>query len=226
MPRLLVLAALVTIIPYIVFFSPFLKIRSVEVAGGKICVPAQLSPKDLDLSDKNLLTLSTDNFKKALLAKYPCLKEISTSISFPAKLKLQVQVQSEVLKIANTDLFLTEEQIVSDKAGDSQLPILYPLQNISLKAGEKVQDELIAHATKLTVELSKSDFTPASVRIVDRDSIAVYNHQDLVAIFSAKKSLNEQVDSLQFVLSKAKIDAAKIAKIDLRFDKPVISYRQ
>ncbi|KKS04034.1 MAG: hypothetical protein UU56_C0011G0028 [Candidatus Curtissbacteria bacterium GW2011_GWA2_41_24] len=58
------------------------------------------------------------------------------------------------------------------------------------------------------------------------DEVVIYNQQGQLAIFSSKKDKEVQVDSLQQVISKAKIESAKIAKIDLRFDKPVISYRQ
>jgi len=66
---------------------------------------------------------------------------------------------------------------------------------------------------------------PVNVRITGHDDVAIYNQQGQLAIFSSKKDKEEQVDSLQQVISKAKIDSAKIAKIDLRFDKPVLVFK-
>ena len=222
MPKLLGLLIALPLIIYIFFFSPFTKIKSLQITGGANCIPLQVSLEELNLAGQNLLTFSKSDLEQIILSKYRCVKKMSINRIFPAKVKIKVELQSEILKIADTNLFLTQDQVVSDKAFASKLPILYPDRNLNLKVGEKVQDEIIAYVLKLTIELSKSDFTAASIRIIDQESIAVYNTADLIVIFSAKKSPNVQVDSLQLVLSKAKIDPAKIAKIDLRFDKPVI----
>lgn len=45
------------------------------------------------------------------------------------------------------------------------------------------------------------------------------------AIFSSKKSLDLQVASLQFVLSRLTIEGKRFVRLDLRFDKPVITLK-
>lgn len=222
MPKLFRLLIALPIIIYIFFFSPFTKIKSLEIIGGAGCIPSQVSSQELNLARQNLLTFSKSDLERMILSKYRCVKKVSIKRIFPAKVRIGVELQSEIVKIADTNLFLTQDQQVTDKTFVSKLPILYPDRNLNLKVGEKVQDEDIKYVLKLTIELSKSDFTAVSIRIIDQESIAVYNSADLIAIFSTNKPISEQVDSLQLVLSKAKIDAAKIAKIDLRFDKPVI----
>lgn len=66
---------------------------------------------------------------------------------------------------------------------------------------------------------------PSTVRIVDANQIVVYSAKDISVIFSATKRASDQVDSLQLILAESKIDAAKIDKIDLRFAKPVVTYK-
>lgn len=44
-------------------------------------------------------------------------------------------------------------------------------------------------------------------------------------IFSSKKSLDPQVTSLQFVLSRLTIEGKRFVRLDLRFDKPVITLK-
>ncbi len=78
----------------------------------------------------------------------------------------------------------------------------------------------------LASQLSRSDFSVSSIRIIENQTVAAYNFQDAVALFSPNKSLALQVDSLQQVLAKAKIDATKIQKIDLRYDNPTIVFKE
>ena len=43
-------------------------------------------------------------------------------------------------------------------------------------------------------------------------------------LFSTKKSLTDQVSTLQTLLTKAKIDNKAIKKVDFRFEKIVVEY--
>lgn len=43
-------------------------------------------------------------------------------------------------------------------------------------------------------------------------------------IFSLEKDIDEQINSLQMILKRFKIEGRQFEKIDLRFEKPVITY--
>ncbi len=47
---------------------------------------------------------------------------------------------------------------------------------------------------------------------------------NLLVLFSKEKEYSNQVASLQFILSRSKIEGKIPQKIDLRFDKPVLTY--
>ena len=64
-----------------------------------------------------------------------------------------------------------------------------------------------------------------SIRILNPAMISVYNRENKAVIFTSEKDANVQVDSLQLILSESKIDPSKIDKIDMRFVKPVITYK-
>lgn len=225
MLKLLGLCIAILAIVYFFFFSPFTKIKTLEITGGGSCLPPEIGLEQLNLANKNLPAISKSDLEKVLLKKYPCIRKISINKIFPAKIMIKTELQSEILKIADTNFFLNQDGIVSGSTIIPALPLLYPNRNLNLKVGGKIEDKDVAYALKLTIELAKSDFRASSIRIIDRGSIAVYNTADLIAIFSTKKTAKEQVDSLQLVLSKAKIDAAKIVKIDLRFEKPVLVFK-
>lgn len=124
-----------------------------------------------------------------------------------------VQTDKPVLIIADTNIAVTSSgQKREAKAEESSLPRLY---TTDLKAD-------FSFAATLATELASSDFQVANIRIVDNETVGVYNPEDTVAIFTPSKSAKEQIDSLQKTLALAKMNATKIEKIDLRYDKPTI----
>lgn len=130
-----------------------------------------------------------------------------------------------VLKLADTDLALSDEGLVIAATG-SNLPVLFLEQNKKVNRGQKIDDQVVKFTISLAKNLAKTDYTPVNVRILSSIEIAVYNSNGTIAIFSSQKPQEIQVDSLQTLLSQAKIDANKIAKVDLRFDKPIVTNKK
>lgn len=136
----------------------------------------------------------------------------------------QTAATQAVLAVEGKNLYLSENGLVLDKSASSKPP-LFLLKDTKLTPGQKVEDRQILFAVSLAEQLSKSDFSVAGVRLLESGDVAVYSPGDSIALFSENKDQSMQVDSLQRVLAKAKIDATKITKIDLRFDKPVITFK-
>lgn len=128
------------------------------------------------------------------------------------------------VQIEDTNFYLAENGQVTDRAG-SKKPLLYIDKKIKISPNSVVTDPQVLFAAKIAGGLAKSDFSVASVRLLPTGDIAVYNPAGAIAVFSISKGAGDQIDSLQQVLAKAKIDAAKIVKIDLRFDQPVITFK-
>lgn len=130
---------------------------------------------------------------------------------------------SPVVKIEGTNLTITlQNKVVTSQ---ENLPVLYLPQTGSIVEGQTVEDREIVFATKLASLLAKTDFPPATIRVITEREIVVYDAQELTVVFTAEKEANLQVDSLQQTLAAAKIDGDKITKIDLRFEKPVITFK-
>lgn len=130
---------------------------------------------------------------------------------------------SPVVKIDGTNLAITLQNKVV--ASQENLPVLYLPQTGSIVAGQTVEDKEIIFATKLTNLLTKTDFQPRAIRIISAREIVIYDAFGKIAVTTAEKEANLQVDSLQQTLAAAKIDGDKITKIDLRFEKPVITFK-
>lgn len=223
MLRFFLLATLLIAVGVVVFFFFLLfKIRNVEISPNQTCLTKEAVFEAAQVKGSHLLLISKKKLIQNLKEKYVCLKSLNVYRRLPSTLAVEVEVDKTLVKIENTNLFLTEQGLVVGDQSAKDLPILYPGRALTLSSGEKINDELISFTLKVVQAIEKSDFVPVNIRIIDDVNVAFYNQQGLVVIFSPKKDATFQVDSLQQVLAKAKIDGTKIAKIDLRFDKPVI----
>lgn len=71
--------------------------------------------------------------------------------------------------------------------------------------------------------LKKEGLVPLSLNFGAKEIQASFSGS-LTALFSSEKELTSQVISLQFILSRSKIEGKLPKLVDLRFDKPVILY--
>lgn len=196
-----------------------LRVSKVEINQNSCITIGQVN-----LKGKIIFTLAEDALKKDLKEKFPCLTDLKLTKDYPSKIIFEAKTQSPVAKIANTQLLITAEGLVVSGKSDS-LPQLFLPPQVQAVPNEKITDGISLYASNLASLLAKSDFHATNIRILSSSDIAVYDSREAVAIFSAKESANSQVDSLQQVLAKAKIGDDKIAKIDLRFEKPVITVK-
>ena len=204
-------------------YTPLFKLRKIDIPNQN-CLTSQ-NVQDTLGNSQNLLFLSPAELADTLKSKHDCIDKIEITKHYPSKLQLGVQVKEPVVKIEGTNLLITEDGYIVEDVKEVNGPILFLPPNVKIAAGEKVTDTTVIFATQLAAALVKSDFLPTNIRIISPQEVAVYNQQGAVAIFTTKEEVTNQVDSLQQVISKSKIDPAKIAKIDLRFDKPVMTYK-
>ena len=200
--------------------TPFIfRVRQVELNDNN-CVNQQ----GLPYKGRIIFTLKKSVVEKDLKEKFLCISKVELVKIHPSKVKFNILVENAVAKIAGTELLVTEGGKVSE--GNAQnLPLLFLPSNIAVSPHGNLDDKLALYGAKLASTLAKSDFHATNIRILSGTEIAVYGVEDMVAIFSWEKLPEVQVDSLQQVIALAKIGEQKIAKIDLRFEKPVITFK-
>jgi cell division septal protein FtsQ len=213
----------------VVFFALLAKwlftVRSIDVRGDENCLNKENVEANSNLLGKNIFLINTQQIEKNLKGKNSCLESISLSRRLPSKLVVSVKAKVPVAKIDGTDLLATVSGEVIKQQVTTNIPTIYLPGNVKATQGTKLESSNILSALGITAALLKSDFNPSSVRIVGPEDIAVYSTNETVALFTTRMSTASQVDSLQSILTKAKIDASKIAKLDLRFDKPIIIFK-
>lgn len=182
-----------------------------------------LAENDLGVHGKFIFRIDPNSIEARAKERFACLDQLKIAKYYPAKLEVTVVTKIPSVSVADTNLGITPEGLVVASVS-SNLTKLFAPQATSLVAGQKVAGSLL-FAAELAQILPKTDFAAVMIRILADGEIAVYDSSQRVALFTTAKSAESQVDSLQQVLAAAKIDGAKITKIDLRFAKPVITFK-
>jgi len=218
-----ILAVVVVLITLGIFVSPLFNIKNVEVATDNKCVSPTVV-KNAGIVGQNLLTFSSTNLVDSIKSKYPCVQEVIARKGFPNNLKITIVSSLPVAKIDGTNFAISSQNTIVSSSG-SALPAIFLQNLVALKIGSKVTDSQLLFVSNILNQLKDTDFIVSSVRVIDPGNIIVYNRENALAIFSSTVGLAGQISSLQEVIAKSKIDATKIQKIDLRFDKPIIVFK-
>lgn len=211
---------ILAIFALLIFGLNFFKIKNIVVSPQNC-----LAIEDIKAGGKLLFLLQAKKLEQELKQRFVCIWQVKVSKNYPSTLKVEVTIKSPSLKIADTDLAIMAQGLVIEDNFADDLPQLYLPGGTTVFPDTTVADEKILFAAQTVNLLTKTDFLPQTVRILENGDVAVYDKDATIVIFSTQKKKEEQVDSLQQVLAAAKIDGAKIAKIDLRFDKPVITFK-
>jgi len=202
-------------------FVDFTKAKTIALKGDESCLSrAKLESYNLD--KKNLLILNINKLSKNLKTDFSCIDQVEIIKDLPDSLIINFSANPDLVKIEGTNLIIQKDGKTKEKVNEVNLPTIFLPSQSSYQKEQTVQDPIILAALEIVQFLTKSDFTLQNIRFTEGNDIAIYDTRGTVALFSPTKEASSQVDSLQSILSKAKINELKIAKIDLRFDKPVI----
>ena len=166
--------------------------------------------------------------KKILLLIFTLMIVVLAATFFirrnPQKGQIEVAAPEAVAQIAGSSMYLTQDGTAIEGSYQNLVQI-YLSSPSQIAAGQKVSDSAVQKAAKIAALVAKSDFHAASIRILDSGDLALYDQEETVVIFAEGKDEEEQVDTLQQVMARAKMNSGIIGKIDLRFEKPVITYK-
>lgn len=193
---------------------------------------------------KNIILLSTKPIREGILGKNPTLKEIKIKKKLPNELGVEIKKRQAVVALGveltlETEAtpsgkpgwetgkgfyLLDEDGVLVKKVDKSDLPLILLKEQPVLNIGQKITDEKIIQTIRFLTNLRLNLFEPKIARLFSSYSLEIWLKEGIVVFFSLKKEIQPQVDSLQMILSRAKIEGKVIGKIDLRFDKAVVNY--
>lgn len=102
--------------------------------------------------------------------------------------------------------------------------ILFSPYVLSIKLVSPLPSAVKVKSEDLNGMLSKAKIDFSSVKVSTNSSYMVNLKDGGNVIFSKNKDLQQQVRSLQIILSRLTIDGKRLRSLDFRFDKPVVSY--
>jgi len=109
--------------------------------------------------------------------------------------------------------FYPKDQIIS--------PISLAFSRLRLQVLGINTDALVSHAEKL---LTDHHIVFSTVSVKDANTISVALSDGTEVLLSSRKDLSSQIDSLQLTTQRLTIQGKHISRIDLRFDRPVVSF--
>lgn len=221
---------------------------NVEIKNAK-CVDEQNLKNALGLNDKNILLIKSKEINKKLTIKYPCLKQVQIELSSLNTIKVLAAGRTALASVAPIPAltldtkdatpssssallnwsfppFPTGQAKVVDEEGIifeqdiANLPALF-LPDQNLKIGQPVNLPNFDKIATILSKLPKLEILVVRAK-VEGDNLLVDAQPKLA--FSLENDILRQLASLQLILQKAKIDRKPMEVIDLRFNKPVITY--
>jgi len=225
--------------------SDFFKVRKIECRVEKEACQAEIWNELNYLAfGKNLIFLKR-KIGEEILARYPIIKDLKIKKRLPNKLIFEFKKRSgvavlgfeldlgegkssvlgkPVFETAKDFYIVDEEGVVVEKENNPLLPLILLSEQFNLNIGQKVPKEEVIKAIDLLTVLRLNLFEPKVAKIISPYSLNVWLKEGVEVVLSFKKEAQIQLDSLQFILSRSKIEGKRIKKIDLRFDKPVVNY--
>lgn len=174
---------------------------------------------------KNFFLLSSRRVIQTLKKNHPEFFQIELRKQAPDGLLFHVEVRKPVVALAAPEGFywVDNEGIILGKGDDSRsLPVVLLEKELNQEEGMKVDNELILAMIQILYEAQLRLLRPESTELVSERTIRLQLRDNLQVLFSAKGDLQKQLDSLQFIFERSKIEGDSLREVDLRFDKPVI----
>lgn len=200
------------------FFSSFLKIRHIEVAGA---ADETIKSSFDQFLGKNILLLDTSKIQKHVQEKQPTAYKVEISRGLPDTLKIKIenktpaviwQTQDKSYFIAVDGFVLGETQ---DSASSNLIKVL-DQKNIAIKTETQiVAPSFVDFVTKAIDQIkNETGLNPLAVNVGETTFQINVKTADFEIILDTTRDLDNQIKALKTVLDKHKNEITKY--VDLR----------
>lgn len=173
--------------------------------------------------EQNFFLLKTEEIAEQIKSQDLKIEEVKIEKVFSGKLLVNIQTRQPLatIKIQDGYLFIDKEGLIFEKKSESG-PI--PSLNLGLQnpqVGSRIDEREEIVLTILAFLKGKEEVLFITK---EADYYFLQLTEGLQILFPGKDETQKKLDSLQMMLTRFKIEGKRPAKIDLRFDKPVISF--
>ncbi len=239
---------------FFVYRSAFFTVKSVKIKGdsapcfssstvavtGKNIVTLDIPKLQSEIIKKNPCLKKVGIDKKwpsAIELTLVARKEITKLVKFDRSLDLNLTeaTPSSTTALLNWSfpsdpgrdyLLVDEEGVIFQQVESSNVPLLF-LDSPQLQVGEHLSRQLFQQIQIIFMKVLELGITAPMAKL-EGDDLLLNSQPKLVFRVETKENSPDQLKrslaSLQLILQKAKMDGREMNTIDLRFDKPVVTY--
>lgn len=237
--KLLILVMIVAATAAILVRGVNFKIKEIDCQLNHYPCPLSLEPVLLSFIDKNIFELKAQSVERQLLSFDPTLTEISIDKYLPDRLRIdavrrlpvaRIKLVTDLVAEASVSAQVTDNNFYLDKSGfvyrppvllNQPLPEVWWPESLPLIEGES---PLSLNLAQLIDTLAAYYVNFEQIVRLPEGVYLIITQAGLQALIPTDADFASRVASLQFILTNLKIGEASPKKIDLRFDKPVLTY--
>ncbi len=248
----LALSLICLIIVFIgVWINSILKVGQWQIKNNKPVVKCATEDQilsDLEKFNRNIFLVDKDALKTFLRQKYACIKDVSLKYKPLTSEEVMLSQRQGLVRVASFSAspeatpssssamldwnfpnssdsswpVADFEGVVFDTTSDIYLPFLY-LLDADIKIGTRFDIKTFSNLAKIIQKIN--DLNLSFTQIKNSQGFLMVNSSPKL-IFSTTNDLKVALISLQLILNKSKIEDREVEIIDLRFDKPIVIYKE
>lgn len=221
--KLQILAITILILAIVLIFFSQLRLRLVyitthdrNIAGLKI------------LKSENLLFISEENIKNALMNKNPWIEEVYIIKRLPDKLFISLKERKPKVYIKSlSEIYqVSADGTVHNRGKDNKkidLPVIN-IDGLSMEKGDKLPSAIINLITLVISDTRGLAISSSSVDL--KTQIATIVLSDETKVIVPLHNIDQNFPtSLQTIVERFRIEGKSLSSIDFRFEKPVITFK-
>lgn len=175
---------------------------------------------------RSLLTLDTTSIQNKVLDENLALRKIIIKKDFPDKLVIEVWERTPVAVI--NEFVVDKDGLVFHEASSRHqlnLPELEVTQEQKYQLGDRLVGGVVRNSLQVIKSIQQNEERGLeSITLEERGILKIVTSDKAEILLDSGKDIDKQIASLQTILKDAKINGKQVAKIDLRFAKPVVVY--
>lgn len=225
---LLIFIFLIIALIKFLFLNDYFKIKEILCYKEKqICLENERK-LFADILGENIFLLDINKKINYWNKLFPGIKVKNLKKILPNKIHLQLEIKNPLVALENNGKswwLIDDEGFVLNLLSErpQNLPLIKTREKKEIYVGKQISEENLKKSFKL-LKLAKEINLEFLELEVDSNMVVAKINNKTVAVFSLKKKLAEQVNSLQFILRQSKIEGRIPESIDLRFEKVIIRY--
>ena len=228
--------------------SGFWKVKEVKCQFNQLNCNQEIEKKLEELSvGENVLFFPSTKIIKKIKENYPQISLVKIKKQIPQRIFFEMTSRKPVVAFSNElfseneadssdleepqfvssgDYYLVDDQgMVIQKIEEKQnFPLILLKKDFQLNIGQQISQPEILKAIEIVSGMRLRLLEPKVALPLSLREIKVWLEGGLLTNFNGEKDIQVQLDSLQFIYSRSKIEGKKIKKIDLRFEKPVVVF--